>query len=355
MAPRARVAVLQRNQILIDQIVPKRAQLKTVILSGNLDPNAQHLLDKCRVDLEKTIYQLLPKNVDQLEEIRLMIEYIPNEKLSSDPGIAFKQVIKPCENPFRLLVFFADEYEAKFKTYPPDAVKYYGLDNYSESCSAYCNSATGFFISGGDGRGIGTKDFWKINNINYNIEKLDLPIKKEKHSMIYAPKKYIYFVGGCNKDTFFFNTFTNTFGTWAPLNHEKKSPALALVNGHFLYAISEQKDQNDLDFIERTNLTSNPSWEIINVRLNEPFPMKSFGAAVGYDNKIYFLGGRRDKGEKTYCFNTNENAIEPCVQENSSLKIGDKTFYTLNKYNSALIPNELREDIQVILFNRQKK
>ena len=76
--------------------------------------------------------------------------------------------------------------------------------------------------------------------------------------------------------------------------------------------------------------------------------------AVGNDGRVYFLGGRRDKGEKIYCYNTLKNIIEPCGQENSSLKISDKTFYFLNEYNSALIPNELRDDVQIVLFNRKK-
>ena len=54
--------------------------------------------------------------------------------------------------------------------------------------------------------------------------------------MIFVPKKYIYFVGGCTKDTFFYDTSSNLFGEWAPLKQEKTSPALALVNNRYLYA-----------------------------------------------------------------------------------------------------------------------
>ena len=351
--PRTRVVVLISQEILCDKIVPKKAQLKTILQSGNLDPNAGYLLDKKPVDVNKTIYELLPRNMDQLTEVKLVIEAM-QKNLEKENETTFNQVIKPCENPFRLLVFSAIEFSSVFKMYPPDAIKYYQLDNFSEISSAYCNSQTDLYISGGKNKNKGTKDFWKISNLNYNIKKLnDLPVKKENHSMIFVLKK-IFFVGGNSKETFFYNTSNNNFGQWAPLNHEKISPALALINDKFLYAISEQKDRKKFDFVERTNLLGAPQWEKIKVKLIEPFPMKNFGAAVGYDTKIYFLGGRRNKGEKIYCLNTTKNVIEPCGQENSSLRIGDKTFYHLNKYNSALIPNELREDIQVILFNRQK-
>ena len=355
VAPVTRVIVFLKEEVLLNKIVSKKARLREIFISGNLDPNGNYMMDGRPLDVNKTIFELLPKYADQLTDVRLIIHAIKLDLQEDNQEIYFDPVLKPFENPFRILVFSPAEFTTSFKRYPANTLRYYKLDNFSDSASAYCNTDKGLYISGGKNRGKGTKDFLKVCNLKLTIERLpDIPIKKESHSMVFVPKNYIYFVGGCSKDTFFYDTSSNLFGEWAPLKQEKISPALALVNNRYLYAFSEQKEKKKFDFIERTDLKQIPEWEKITVKVVEPFPMHNFGAAVGNDGRVYFLGGRRDKGEKIYCYNTLKNIIEPCGQENSSLKISDKTFYFLNEYNSALIPNELREDVQIVLFNRKK-
>ena len=356
MAPITRVMVFLKDEVLLNKIVSKKARLKEIFISGNLDPNGNYLMDGRPLDVNKTIFELLPKYSDQLTEVKLIIQAIKLDLQEDNQEIYFDPVLKPFENPFRILVFSPKEFTTSFKKYPPQTIKNHHLENFSDSASAYCNTDKALYISGGKNRGKGTKDFLKVCNLRLTIEDLpEIPNKKENHSMIFVPKNYIYFVGGCTKDTFFYDTSSNLFGEWAPLKQEKNSPALALVNNRYLYAFTEQKEKKKFDFIERTDLKKFPEWEKITVKVVEPFPMHNFGAAVGNDGRVYFLGGRRDKGEKIYCYNTLKNIIEPCGQENSSLKISDKTFYFLNEYNSALIPNELRDDVQIVLFNRKKK
>jgi hypothetical protein len=355
MAPITRVMVFLKDEVLLNKIVSKKARLKEIFISGNLDPNGNYLMDGRPLDVNKTIFELLPKYSDQLTEVKLIIQAIKLDLQEDNQEIYFDPVLKPFENPFRILVFSPKEFTTSFKKYPPHTIKNHHLENFSDSASAYCNTDKALYISGGKNRGKGTKDFLKVCNLRLTIEDLpEIPNKKENHSMIFVPKNYIYFVGGCTKDTFFYDTSSNLFGEWAPLKQEKNSPALALVNNRYLYAFTEQKEKKKFDFIERTDLKKFPEWEKITVKVVEPFPMHNFGAAVGNDGRVYFLGGRRDKGEKIYCYNTLKNIIEPCGQENSSLKISDKTFYFLNEYNSALIPNELRDDVQIVLFNRKK-
>ena len=309
------------------------------------------VLDNKPLDTNKTIIELLPSNSEQLTEVKVIIQAIKMNLEDENKEIYFDPVLKPFENPFRILVFSPKGFTASFQKYPLNTLKKYGL----ETSSAYCNTDKALYISGGKNRGKGTKDFLRVCSLKLTIERLpDITIKKENHSMIYIPKNYIYFVGGNSKDTFFYDTSSNLFGDWAPLRQEKISPALALVNNRFLYAFSEQKEKKKFDFFEKTDLKKIPEWEKITVKVIEPFPMHNFGAAVGNDGKVYFLGGRRDKTEKIYCYNIIKNIIEPCGQENSSLKISDKTFYFLNEYNSALIPTEIRDDVQIILFNRTK-
>ena len=355
ISPITRLIVFLKDEILLNQIVSKKSRIKEIFLANNLDPEANYVYDGRPLDTNKTIIELLPINADQLTEVKLFIQAIKLDLESDKNETYFSPILKPFENPFRVLVFSPEEFTTSFKKYPQSTLKHYKLENFSDTASAYCNTDKGLYISGGKNKGKGMKDFWKICKIKLTISSLqEIPLRKEFHSMIFVPKNYIYFVGGNSKETFYYDLNSNVFNNWAPLKQDKISPALALVNNKYIYAFTEQKNKKKNDFIEKTDLTKYPEWEKINVKLIEPFPMHNFGAAVGNDGRIYFLGGRRDKGEKIYCYNTLKNIIEPCGQENSSLKISDKTFYFLNEYNSALIPNEIREDIQIVLFNRKK-
>ena len=255
VAPVTRVIVFLKDEVLLNKIVSKKARLREIFISGNLDPNGTYMMDGRPLDVNKTIFELLPKYTDQLTDVKLIIHAIKLDLQEDNQEIYFDPVLKPFENPFRILVFSPAEFTTSFKRYPANTIKYYGLENFSDTASAYCNTDKGLYISGGKNRGKGTKDFLKICNLRLTIERLpEIPIKKENHSMVFVPKNYIYFVGGCSKDTFFFDTSSNLFGEWAPLKQEKISPALALVNNRYLYAFSEQKEKKKFDFIERTDI-----------------------------------------------------------------------------------------------------
>ena len=353
--PITRVIVFLKDEVLLNKIVSKKSRLKDILISGNLDPNGNYILEGKPLDTRKTIIELIPKDSEQLIEIKLFIQLIKLDLQEDNKEIYFSPILKPFENPFRILVFSPDEFTTTFKKYSQNTLKHFKLENFSDTAAAYCNTDKGLYISGGKNKGKGTKEFIKICKFKLTINSLpEIPVRKEYHSMIFVPKNYIYFIGGNSKETFYYDMNTNIFNTWAPLKQDKISPALALINNRYIYAITEQRNKKKTDFIEKTDLSKYPEWEKINVKLIEPFPMHNFGAAVGDDGRIYFLGGRREKGEKIYCYNTIKNIIEPCGQENSSLKISDKNFYFLNEYNSALIPNELRDDVQIVLFNRKK-
>ena len=355
LPPNTTVTVFLKDEVILNKIVSKKARIKDILISGNLDPNGNYLFEGRPLDVNKTIFDLIPKDSSIITEVKLFVQTLKLDLQEEGQETYFSPILKPFENPFRILVFSPEEFHSSFKKYPQSTLKHFKLDNFSDTASAYCNSDKGLYISGGKNKGKGTKDFLKICKYQLSIQSLpEIPIRKESHSMIFIPKNYIYFVGGNTKDTFYYDISSNSFENWAPLKQDKISPALAFINNRYLYAFTEQKTKKKLDFIEKTDLTKFPEWEKINFKLLEPFPMHNFGAAVGDDGKIYFLGGRREKSEKIYSYNTLKNVIEPCGQENSSLKISDKTFYFLNEYNSALIPNELRDDVQIVLFNRKK-
>ena len=80
-------------------------------------------------------------------------------------------------------------------------------------------------------------------------------------SNTFIPKNYIYFIGGNSKETFYYDINSNLFNYWAPLKQDKISPALALINNRYIYAITEQKNKKKFDFIEKTDLMKYPEWE----------------------------------------------------------------------------------------------
>ena len=74
MAPVTRVFVFLKDEVLLNKIVSKRARLKDIFLSGNLDPSGNYLMDGRPLDVNRTIFELLPKYSDQLTEVRLIIQ-----------------------------------------------------------------------------------------------------------------------------------------------------------------------------------------------------------------------------------------------------------------------------------------
>ena len=351
IAPIVHLIVMSKKDILLNKIVPKKSTLRDILKEEGLK-GKEYTLNGKPLNLDDKIIDIIPKNYKSLSKIELIIEEI--QLILDNSRIYYERILKPLENPFRVLVFTPNEFDVSIKTYPNETLKSFQLNNYLETSSSYCNTPKDLYISGGRG-----KNFWKINSIKTNIEKLkDLPKNKENHSMIYIPKRYIYFIGGNNKDTFYYDETFDSFSSWAEMNKQVKSPALALVNNSNIYSFGEQNNNSKTDFIEKTSLknSNSPSWETIYLKKNLVFPLKDFGAAISDDNEIYFLGGRKEKMEKTYKFNLKTQEIEICKQENTSLVPIDKNFYPLNDFNSAMIPDsKLEKDIQVVVFNKKRK
>ena len=353
IAPIVKLVVMTRNEILLNKIVSKKSSLRDVLKFENLNPEAVYIHSGNPLDVNQRIIDLIPQNVSRLTNVELILDTVQMALEKKEKHIFYERILKPVANPFSLILFLPNEFIFSYKNYSQETLEYFKLENFSYNDNSCCNTPKDLFISGGKN---GTKDFWKINNIKTNIEKLkDLPFSKTLHSMIYIPKKYIYFIGGNSKDVFYYDEFEDAFNDWSNLNNEIFSPALTLVDNTFIYAFGVQKFRNKNDFIERTNLREKPKWEILNIKLNNLiFNMKNFGAVLSDDKKVYFLGGREEKGEKLFCFDIDNNEIIKCRQENFSLIGFDKNFYMLNDFNSALIPN-LNEEAQIIIFNRKKK
>ena len=359
--PTIRLILVSQNGVLINKIVPKKTTLKDILIQEGLKEEKNYILFGKPVNLEQNIIDLIPKNYSNLSNIELIIE--DKNILLDQEKIYYEKILKPFDNPFKVLVFTPSEFNVSIKAYSSETIEKYKLNKFDLKLSSYCNTPQNLYLSGGSGDDYssflsGNNNFWKINSIKTNIEKLnDLPIDKRNHSMIYIPRRYIYFIGGNNRSTFFYDIFFSTFNSWASMNKQVKNPCLILVNNIFIYSFGEQdinNSDNNLIF-ERTNLKSiNPKWEL-KILKNQYFPLRNFGG-FGIDDEIYFLGGRINRGEKMYKFNTTTENIEKFKQENTKLIPLDKNFYDINEFNSAMIPEfQNNKNIQIIIFNKKKK
>ena len=359
--PTIRLILVSQSGILLNRIVPKKSTLKDILEQEGLKEEKNYILFGKPVNLETKIIDLIPKNYTNLSNIELIIE---DKNISLENNkIYYEKILKPFDNPFKVLIFSPNEFNVSIKSYPNETIEKNKLNKFELRLSSYCNTPQNLYLSGGSGDDYsslfsGNKHFWKINSIKTNIEKLiDLPIDKQNHSMIYIPKRYIYFIGGNNRSTFFYDIFFSTFTSWANMNKQVKNPFLVLVNDIFIYSFGEQdinNSGNNLVF-ERTNLKSlNPKWEL-KILKNQNFPLRNFaGTCIG--DEIYFLGGRTKRGEKMYKFNATSENIEKCKQENTKLIPLDKNIYDLNEFNSAMIPEfQINESIQIIIFNKIRK
>ena len=359
--PTVRLILVSQDSILINKIVSKKLTLHDILKEEGLKEGKNYLMFGKPVNLDKKILDLIPKKYSNLSNIELIIE---EKNISLDEvKVFYEKILKPFENPFKILVFIPNEFNASIKTYSDNIIEKFKLNKFAINLSSYCNSHDSLYISGGNGEDYsslnsGNKHFWKINSIKFNIEKLsDLPIDKQNHSMLYIPKRYIYFIGGNNKKTFFYDIFFSSFNSWANMNKPVKNPTLMLINNIFIHCFGNYDiSNNENNFIfERTNLKSiNPKWELKIVK-NQILPIRNFGG-IRVSDEIFFLGGRNIRGEKMFKFNTITENLEICKQENTKLKPLDKTFYDLNEFNSVMVPDcNINENVQIIIFNKKKK
>ena len=353
--PTVRVVVMLGGEVLLNKIVSKKTRIRDILIANKLDPDKIYLLDNKEVNVDNTILQASPRDKGHLVEAEFIIEMSPFD-LESKHEIRYDPIVRPVEKPFRLLVYNPRTYNLSMKSFLDSYIKSVGLENYLDFSNASCNTSRDLYISGGKNGGKGDVNFWRINKLSYKIDRLkNLKSPKEEHSMFFVPKKYIYFIGGNTQETFFYNILKDQFEDWGPLNKKRIKPCVALANKSRLYVFDAQPNKKNVEFIEKCNLAKGREWELLKVKLSEQFYLTNFSAAVDTDEKIYLFGGRKKPKERTFVFDPKQNSLVPFEQENSS-KIGsDKTFYPISDYNSALIPNVVSDEMNVLIFNRKKR
>ena len=115
ISPITSLIVFLKDEILLNQIVSKKSRIKEIFLANNLDPEANYVYDGRPLDTNKTIIELLPINADQLTEVKLFLQAIKLDLESDKNETYFSPILKPFENPFRVLVFSPEEFTTSFK------------------------------------------------------------------------------------------------------------------------------------------------------------------------------------------------------------------------------------------------
>ena len=289
ISPIIHLIIKNELEIITNKIVPKNLPFKSILISEGLPFDINYSIENKIIDINKPIIELISEKSDELTDVELIIDsenildISDNQKNKLDNKNIQYKILCPYQKPFRVLLFNSMENSVSIKKYDKENLEFFQLSNFNLSKSSYCNSNNDLYISTGE-----TRNFYKINNIKLNIEKLDdIPWSKKYHSMIYIPNKYIYFIGGNTKATFYYDFINKIFKLWAPLKYIETNPGLVYVNKTYIYSFGHQKKLDDFNFIEFTNIKKRAKWDVINIKLREPFNLKKFACVLSKDEKIY--------------------------------------------------------------------
>ena len=257
----------------------------------------------------------------------------------------YKNILSPTINPFKIINFSPKESKIQLFNFDPKIINDFKLNEFNQS-SACVNTPNHFYLSGGINNKVPNKNFWIIDNNKLNVNLKELPLPKSNHSMIYIPNNFIFFVGGNNKFTFYYNIKNNTFSKWADLNEIQLRPALYFDDEtNELFCMSNYKDNF---IIEKTNLTNFPEWEKIDVKMKEnPTFKNNFIIKKIAPEKFLLIGNNN------YIFDNESKEIK---EKNSSNKNGmkfiDKNLYKLNNFSDISIPRNFNDEKEIIIVNK---
>ena len=265
-----------------------------------------------------------------------------NENINNNK---YKNILSPTINPFKIINFSPKESKIQLFNFDPKIINNFKLNEFNQS-SACVNTPNHFYLSGGINNKVPNKNFWVIDNNKLNVNLKELPLPKSNHSMIYIPNNFIFFVGGNNKFTFYYNIKNNTFSKWADLNEIQLRPALYFDDEtNELFCMSNYKDNF---IIEKTNLTNFPEWEKIDVKMKEnPTFKNNFIIKKIAPDKFLLIGNNN------YIFDNESKEIK---EKNSSNKNGmkfiDKNLYKLNNFSDISIPRNFNDEKEIIIVNK---
>jgi hypothetical protein len=174
--------------------------------------------------------------------------------------------------------------------------------------------------------------------------------------MIYVPNKYIFILGGNDKQVYYFDTESKQINNWGNLNEIHIEPSLGLYQNKQIYVFSN--NNNNL-VVERTDLTSKkPSWEKIEPKLDDDvlkFDQKFSGVSLK-GNKFVFLGGDMEKNgnEFNYEFDINKKLVKRSNIKFKKFNLKEKTFLKYNDSLDFLLTDFNKVRPEVLFFKKNK-
>ena len=333
------------NKKIIDVVETEK---NTILLEIEIGLQIQNLnTSNYKKSIEKLNNNLSSSNNNLNQNLLLKNENIQfNNKNNNNNNI--KNILSPTLNPFKIINYSPKESKINLYNFDPKIINEYKLNDFNQS-SACVNTPNNLYLSGGiNSNKVPIKNFWTIDNNKLNVNLKELPLPKSNHSMIYIPNNYIFFVGGNNKFTFYYNIKNNTFSKWADLNEIQLRPALYFdEETNELFCMSNYKDNF---FIEKTNLTNFPEWEKIDVNLKDKPTFRNNFIIKKINPDKYLLIGNNN-----YLY---DNELKEIREYNNSSpnKVGmqflDKNLYKLNNYLDVSIPKNFNDEKEIIIVNK---
>ena len=332
------------NKKIIDVVETEK---NTILLEIEIGLQIQNLnTSNYKKSIEKLNNNLSSSNNNLNQNLLLKNDNIQFNNKNNNNNI--KNILSPTLNPFKIINYSPKESKINLYNFDPKIINEYKLNDFNQS-SACVNTPNNLYLSGGiNSNKVPIKNFWTIDNNKLNVNLKELPLPKSNHSMIYIPNNYIFFVGGNNKFTFYYNIKNNTFSKWADLNEIQLRPALYFdEETNELFCMSNYKDNF---FIEKTNLTNFPEWEKIDVNLKDKPTFRNNFIIKKINPDKYLLIGNNN-----YLY---DNELKEIREYNNSSpnKVGmqflDKNLYKLNNYLDVSIPKNFIDEKEIIIVNK---
>lgn len=307
--------------------------------------------------------QILEVTVDV---ICLGLDNIPGDSIRAYNQV--KYLGKPLTDPFEIAIFDRETGQVKTEEFSKQIEDDSEIHLYSE-LSAYCNGHNMLYISGGEQKNNALNNFWSVDLVHKTISKhkKGLNHPRKFHSMIYVPNSYVFIVGGLgNKNVEYYNTVTKEIINHSVLNEERTEPALALINGSYLYAFTGFLNQGGKikDTFERFNLRENGRWELLKPKLDKSvnlFTQRFFAVSHHKPGEVIFLGGsvtndgKNNTSRNCHVYDYVNGEIKSSNVPFESMEFSEKFFYPFKETNGFLFPHfNDRDSLKILGYSTDK-
>ena len=281
------------------------------------------------------------------QDLYLEIEELENIDDSSEP--IYERLLKPLINPFKLVILNMKEGILQMVDFPKGKLKDFGFESLVNNNYACCNSPDALYISYG-------KNFWIIKNKNFIIEKKEMPVSKEKHSMYYVLSNNTIFIAGGSEDSLYYDINSKEFIMWGKMNGTQEKPAL-IQYGDFLYSFNSYNSSGV--YFERTKLSSPAKkWEKLVPQSGDQesgfFYNTLYGVSKCSGGNILFAGGVNNQ-LRTFMYNLKLNVLYITPSKDESIVLTERTFYKIDHNFNIAIPRNLEKDHIVAIINKNSK